>query len=84
MKVKLLKELRSKSWGKYEIQNWSNVVGCGDKPWRICDSPKTALAFHEYATKEEAIEATKSLWHDDATKYLWEHRTERKCNKYPW
>jgi len=26
MKTKLLKQLRKKSWEKYEIRNWSDVV----------------------------------------------------------
>ena len=33
---------------------------------------------------EEAVEATKLLWHDVAQKYLWNHRDQRKRNKYPW
>ena len=27
---------------------------------------KTVLAYHQYATREEAIEAVKLLWHDVA------------------
>ncbi len=84
MKVKLLKLLRKKSWNKYEIRNWNDVAGCKDKPWHICDGPKTALAYHEYATKEEAINALKLFWHEEAEKYLWSHREKRKRNKYPW
>lgn len=84
MKVRLLKMLRKEAWNKYEIQNWSRVAGCGKKPWHICTSQKSALPFLEYATKEEAIEGAKRLWHDEAEKYLWENRQKRKCNKYPW
>ena len=45
---------------------------------------KTVLAYHQYVTREEAIEAVKLLWHDVAQKYLWTHREQRKRNKYPW
>ncbi len=81
MKTKLLKILRKRSWDKYEIRNWFSG---SDKPWHICDGPKTALAYHEYATKQEAIEAVKQLWHEEAIKYLWAHRNERRKNKYPY
>jgi hypothetical protein len=80
----LLKQLRNESWNKYEIRDWSIIGGCKDYPWHICDGPRTALAYHQYATKEEAINAIKLLWHDLAQKYLWENRTKRKRNKYPW
>lgn len=84
MKTKLLRQLRKKSWDRYEIRDWRNTAGCYEKPWHICDSHKTALAYHEYKTKEEAIEAAKLLWHDVAEKYLWNNRDKRKKNKYPW
>ena len=84
MKTALLKQLRTESWNKYEIRNWHNVSGYKDKPWVIGYGEKTALAYHQYATREEAINATKLLWHDLAQKYLWENRTKRKRNKYPW
>ena len=84
MKTELLKQLRAESWNKYEIRNWRNVSGYKDKPWVIGCGEKTALAYHQYATREEAIEATKLLWHDVAQKYLWTHRDKRKRNKYPW
>ena len=84
MKTKLLKRLREESWSKYEIRNWSNIPSCREKPWRICTGPNSSLAYHEYATKEEAIHATKMLWHEIAEKYLWAHRSERKRNKYPY
>ena len=81
MKTKLLKILRKRTWNKYEIRNWFSE---SDKPWRICDGPKTALAYHEYATKQEAIEVVKKMWHEEAIKYLWDHRNERRKNKYPY
>lgn len=84
MKVKLLKELRVKTLRKYDIRNWSNIAGCKDKPWRIGCGVKNVLAYHEYATKEEATKALRMLWHEEAEKYLWEHKLERKCNKYLW
>lgn len=84
MKTKLLKQLRAESWNKYEIRNWHDVSSYKDKPWVIGCGEKTALAYHQYATREEAVEATKLLWHDLAQKYLWENRTKRKRNKYPW
>ena len=85
MKVTLLKEIRLKVLSKYEIVNWSHVSGCKEKPWRISCGFDTCLAYHEYATKGEAIEAMKKLWHEEAARYLWEHRNERKHNnKYFW
>ena len=84
MKVKLLKELRLKTLSKYDIRNWSHIAGCKDKPWRIGRSIHTVLAYHEYATKEEAIKALRLLWHKEAEEYLWEHKLERKRNKYLW
>lgn len=84
MKVKLLKQLRAESWNKYEIRNWQDVSSYKDKPWVIGCDEKAALAYHQYATREEAVEATKLLWHDVAQKYLWNHRDKRKRNKYPW
>ncbi len=84
LKTKLLRILRKKTWDKYEIRNWSSISGCREKPWRICTGPNSSLAYHEYKTKEEAVNAVKLLWHEEAEKYLWEHRTERKRNKYPW
>lgn len=84
MKTRLLKQLRKESWNKYEIRNWRDASGYKDKPWVIGCGEKTALAYHQYATREEAIEAVKLLWHDAAQKYLWTHREQRKRNKYPW
>lgn len=84
MKVTLLKQLRTESWNRYEIRDWNDVAGCYEKPWHICTGPHTALSYHEYKTKEEAVEAAKLLWHDIAQKYLWNHRDKRKRNKYPW
>ena len=84
MKVKLLKQLRAESWNKYEIRNWQDVSSYKDKPWVIGCDEKAALAYHQYATREEAVEAAKLLWHDVAQKYLWNHRDKRKRNKYPW
>ena len=84
MKVALLKQLRAESWNRYEIRDWGDVAGCYEKPWHICTGPHTALSYHEYKTKEEAVEAAKLLWHDVAQKYLWNHRDKRKRNKYPW
>lgn len=84
MKVALLKQLRAESWNRYEIRDWSDVAGCYEKPWHICTGPHTALLYHEYKTKEEAVEAAKLFWHDIAQKYLWNHRDKRKRNKYPW
>ena len=84
MKTKLLRRLRKISWDRYEIRNWSDCGNYQEKPWHICDSYKTALAYHEYKTKEEAVEAVKLLWHEVAEKYLWNNRDKRKKNKYPW
>lgn len=84
MKIRLLRQLRKESWNKYEIRNWSDIPSCKEKPWHICTGPKTALVYHEYATKEEAIKATKLLWYEYAQKYLWNNRDKRNKNKYPW
>lgn len=84
MKVQLLKEIRLKVLSKYDIVNWSHVSGCKEKPWRIACGADTCLAYHKYATKEEAIEALRLLWHKEAKEYLWEHKQERKRNKYLW
>lgn len=84
MKVRLLKRLRKESWSKYEIRNLSNVAGCSEKPWRIGIGKNVTLINHEYTTREEAVEAAKKCWHDEAEKYLWENRKRRKRNKYPW
>ena len=84
MKVKLLKEIRLKVLSKYEIVNWSRISGCREKPWCIAYDVRTCLAYHEYRTKEEASKALKRLWHKEAEKYLWEHKLERKRNKYLW
>ena len=84
MKIELLKILRRQSWNKYEIRNWSDVAGCRERPWCICIGHRTSLSNRGYKTREEAVKAAKQLWHKDAEKYLWEHRTERKRNKYPW
>ena len=84
MKVKLLKKIRLNTLKKYDVRNWSYIPSCEDKPWRIGSGVDTTLAFHAYANKEEAIEALKLLWHDEAKKYLWNHRDERKRKKYYW
>jgi hypothetical protein len=84
MKIKLLKEIRLKVLSKYKIVNWSHVSGCKEKPWHIACGVHTCLAYHEYATKDEAIKALKLLWHEEAENYLWEHKLERKRNKYLW
>lgn len=84
MKIFYLKQLRSKIWNKYEVRDWSNIAGCSEKPWYICNGPKTVLAYHSYETKEEAIKEMKKLWWEEAAKFLWEHKTKRKKNKYPW
>ena len=76
MKTKLLKQLRAESWNKYEIRNLGDVSGYKDKPWVIGCGEKTSLAYHQYATREEAINAAKLLWRDLAQKYLWENRTK--------
>lgn len=80
MKVRLLKRLRKEAWDKFEIRNLHNV----DKPWRIGIGKNVTLANHEYATREEAVEAAKMFWHDVAEKYLWDNKDRRKHNKYPW
>ena len=84
MKTELLKRLRAESWSKYEIRSWDHVAGCSEKPWRICTGPNRSLAYHEYSTREKAVEAAKRLWHEVAEKYLWDHRAERRKNKYPY
>lgn len=61
MKTRLLKQLRKESWNKYEIRNWRDASGYKDKPWVIGCGEKTVLAYHQYATREEAIEAVKLL-----------------------
>ena len=83
MKIKALKQIRKEAWKKYEVRK-SESLNCQDKPWHIYTSPNTSLAYHEYKTREEAIEAAKLLWHDYAEKVLWELRSKRKRNKYPW
>ena len=83
MKIRLLKQLRKEFWNKYEVRK-SDAVNCQDKPWHIYTGPNTCLAYHEYSTRDEAIEACKLLWHEFAEKYLWNHREQRKRNKYPW
>lgn len=84
MKTRLLKQLRKESWNKYEIRNWSDCANCKEKPWHICTSHNTGLAYHQYATRDEAVAVAKLLWHEVAEKYLWDHHSERKRNKYPW
>ena len=84
MKVKLLKEIRLKVLSKYEVVNWSRIPGCKEKPYRIACGAHTCLTHYEYATKDEAIKALKLFWHAEAENYLWEHKLERKRNKYPW
>ena len=83
MKTILLKRLRKESWHKYEVKK-TDAVNCQDKPWHIYTGHNTSLAYREYKTREEAIAAAKQLWHNVAEKYLWEHRNQRKQNKYPW
>lgn len=83
MKTRLLKQLRKESWNKYEVRK-SDAVNCQDKPWHIYTNHNTCLAYREYKTRDEAIVEAKSLWHDVAEKYLWNHREQRKRNKYPW
>ena len=61
MKTRLLKQLRKESWNKYEMRNWRDAAGYKDKPWVIGCGEKTVLAYHQYATREEAIEAVKLL-----------------------
>lgn len=82
MKVRLLKILRKRTWNKYSIQNWRHVAGCYGEPWHICTGPNEAIG--RYATREQAVDAVKYFWHEEARKYLFEHREERKHNKYPW
>ena len=84
MKVKLLKKLRLEVLRKYDVRNWSYIPSCKDKPWRIGSGVNRTLAYHEYSTREEAVKALKLLWHEEASKYLWEHKLERKRNKYSW
>ena len=84
MKTKLLKKLRLKVLDKYDVRNWSHIPCCQDKPWRIGCGINTTLSEYKYTTKEEAIKGLKLLWHEEASKYLWEHKLERKRNKYPW
>ena len=57
MKTRLLKQLRKESWNKYEIRNWRDASGYKDKPWVIGCGEKTVLAYHQYDTREEAVEA---------------------------
>ena len=83
MKTRLLKQLRKESWNKYEVRK-SDAINCQDKPWHIYTSHNTCLAYHEYTTRAEAINAAKLLWHEYAEKILWELRSKRKRNKYPW
>lgn len=78
MKAKLLKYLRRKVYSEYQVMKW------GDGLWRVCESPKVSISLRSFETKEQAIEEMKLQWHKFAEKYLWEHRTERKQNKYPW
>jgi len=66
MKIRLLRRLRKESWNRYEIRNCGDCRNWEEKSWHIYIGPKTALAYHEYATKEEAIEAAKLLWHEYA------------------
>lgn len=83
MKTKLLKQLSKESWDKYEVRK-SEAGNAGNKPWCIYTGPKTCLAYHDYATQEEAIHACQLLWHEEAEKFLWNNRDKRKHNKYPW
>ena len=83
MKTFYLKQIRKKIYERYEVRK-SNAGNAGDKPWCIWTGPKTCLAYHEYATKEEAINAMKHFWWEEADKFLWEHKKKKKQNKYPW
>ena len=83
MKTRLLRRLRQKTLCKYEVRK-SDSVNCGGKPWRIWTGPKTALAYHEYSSREKAVDAVKRMWHEEAEKYLWNHRGLRKNKIKVW
>lgn len=83
MKTYWIKRLRKNVLKKYEVRK-SDAVNAGDRPWCIYTSPTISLAYYEYATKEEAIEALKTFWWKEAEIFLWEHKNRRKKNKYPW
>lgn len=71
MKTTLLKYLRKKTWSEYEVRKDYGQ-------WYIYISHNKCLAYTQFKTKEKAIAYAKSLWHEEAQKYLWEHRGSRK------
>ena len=83
MKTFYLKQIRKRIYEQYEVRK-SDAGNVGAKPWCIYTGPKTCLAYHEYATKEEAVAAMKQFWWEEADKFLWEHKKQKKQNKYPW
>ena len=92
MKTFYLKQIRKRIYEQYEVRK-SDARNVGDKPWRIWTGPKTYLADHEYATKEEALAAMRKFWWEEADKFrwknkqfLWEHRKNKnkRQNTYPW
>lgn len=83
MKTFYLKQIRKRIYDQYEVRK-CNAGNAVDKPWCIWTGPKTFLAYYEYATKEEAIDAMKKFWWEEANKFLWEHKEKKKQNKYPW
>lgn len=54
MKTFYLKQIRKRIYEQYEVRK-SDAGNAGDKPWCIWTGPKTCLAYHEYATEEEAV-----------------------------
>ena len=84
MKIKLLKNIRHDVVNKYSIVYTKE--NDGTYKWRIQTSPKTYLAYYEYDNKEDAEKDLIHFWHEEAEKYLWRHRNERKDKRkhYIW
>ena len=73
MKIFYLKQIRKRIYEQYEVRK-SDARNVGDKPWRIWTGPKTYLADHEYATKEEALAAMRKFWWEEADKFRWKNK----------
>ena len=83
MKTRLLRILRQDTLSKYDVRK-PDAVNCGENPWRIWTGPKTYLAYHEYSSRAAAVDAVKRMWHEEAEKYLWNHRDLRKNKIKIW
>lgn len=80
MKIKLLKRLRRECANRFVAIH--TCINC-EEGWYLLENKHHFLKSGCCATKEIALESLRTLWHEDAQKYIERFKDRSKTN-YIW